>query len=86
LQTAGCGDECQGDLPENGDGDTIGVTSDGGSCPCASPVLIDVLGDGFRLTDFAGGVLFDLDANGRATKFAHRLKSRAFNESRTSFI
>ena len=65
IQTAGCGDECQGDLPENGDGDTIGVTSDGGQCPCASPVLIDVLGDGFRLTDFAGGVPFDLDANGR---------------------
>jgi hypothetical protein len=63
--TAGCGDECQGDLPENGDGDTIGVTSDGGQCPCASPILIDVSGDGFRLTDFAGGVLFDLDANGR---------------------
>ena len=28
-------------------------------------MLIDVNGDGFRLTDFAAGVLFDLDANGR---------------------
>lgn len=31
---------------------------------CTSPVLIDINGDGFRLTDAAGGVSFDLDANG----------------------
>lgn len=31
----------------------------------SSPVLVDVAGDGFRLTDFAGGVFFDLDADGR---------------------
>ncbi len=30
---------------------------------CYSPVLIDTEGDGFALTDAAGGVLFDLDGN-----------------------
>ena len=29
-----------------------------------SPVVIDVLGNGFNLTDFAGGVIFDLDRDG----------------------
>jgi len=34
-------------------------------CECLpSPVLIDVSGDGFRLTDGAGGVNFDLDVDG----------------------
>jgi hypothetical protein len=31
---------------------------------CTSPVLLDVNGDGFALTDAAGGVLFDLNGNG----------------------
>ena len=31
---------------------------------CASPVLIDVSGNGFMLTDAAGGVDFDMRANG----------------------
>jgi hypothetical protein len=60
----GCGEGCQGDVPEDHDGNPIGQQSDGGTCPCASPILIDTSGDGFALTDFAGGVLFDLDANG----------------------
>lgn len=34
------------------------------SCTCASPVLVDTNGDGFRLTDNAGGVPFDLTADG----------------------
>lgn len=37
-------------------------------CQCISPVLVDVLGDGFRLTDLAGGVRFDRDSNGRAER------------------
>jgi hypothetical protein len=31
---------------------------------CASPVLVDIEGDGFSLTDAAGGVAFDLDGDG----------------------
>jgi hypothetical protein len=34
-----------------------------------TPIVIDVLGNGFNLTDYAGGVNFDLDADG----FAHRI-------------
>lgn len=45
------------------------------TCTCyggvnKSPILIDVLGDGFRLTDAAGGVNFDLDSNGAAERLS----------------
>ena len=30
---------------------------------CASPILVDVLGDGFKLTDSAGGVDFDINGD-----------------------
>jgi hypothetical protein len=33
-------------------------------CQCISPIVIDTLGNGFSLTSAAGGVTFDLDANG----------------------
>jgi hypothetical protein len=33
---------------------------------CPSPILVDVAGDGFSLTDAAGGVNFDLNSNGVA--------------------
>jgi hypothetical protein len=39
------------------------VPTDGTEC-CGTPILIDVLGDGFSLTDAANGVRFDLDTNG----------------------
>ena len=41
---------------------------DGSSVPdnmgCTSPVLVDIEGDGLALTDFAGGVAFDLNGDG----------------------
>jgi hypothetical protein len=41
-------------------------------CRCApeSPVLVDVSGDGFALTDAAGGVSFDLNADGVAERLS----------------
>lgn len=42
-------------------------------CDCVnpnSPILIDVRGDGFHLTDGAGGVTFDLDGDGTGERLA----------------
>jgi hypothetical protein len=52
---------------EGGGGRDIDIccvpTPDGFEC-CGTPVLIDVNGNGFQLTNAAAGVNFDLDANG----------------------
>lgn len=53
------GDECQG-ISCNPD---FLLPPDEQSC-CTSPILIDVDGDGFNLTNAASGVAFDLNANG----------------------
>ena len=37
---------------------------------CPSPILVDIGGDGFSLTDAAGGVSFDLNRNGVAERLA----------------
>jgi hypothetical protein len=34
--------------------------------PCSSPILIDVAGDGFHLTDAAGGVSYDINGDGQS--------------------
>jgi hypothetical protein len=43
-------------------------------CECLNsdetPILIDVQGNGFNLTDVANGVNFDLDNHGRADRFS----------------
>ena len=44
-------------------------TADGWEC-CGTPVLIDVTGNGFKLTNAATGVNFDLDSNGTAERRA----------------
>jgi hypothetical protein len=46
----------------------VGSEWDDELCECISytPVLIDVNGDGFSLTDYVGGVNFDLNADGTA--------------------
>jgi hypothetical protein len=40
------------------------------TCSFATPIAIDVLGDGFDLTSGTGGVRFDLNADGRAMSIA----------------
>src|SRR5205085_8784388 len=50
-----------------------GSTWSGAWCECvcsASPILIDVAGNGFALTDAAGGVNFDLDGDGSAERLS----------------
>ena len=64
------GEGCDGDGVENGSGETISNQSDGGNNPCASPILVDVSGDGFSLTDFSDGVPFDLNNDGLVQRVA----------------
>lgn len=47
-----------------GGGETKSCDPSCNSC-CDSPILIDVLGNGFDLTDAAAGVNFDINSNGR---------------------
>lgn len=67
-----------------GGGGGCGLMFDGGgsnpcecdpdSPDCVSPVLIDVAGNGFRLTDVAGGIRFDLRAQGHPLQVAWTTK------------
>lgn len=61
------GQSCSSQVADNGGGGgglpCCVATADGVEC-CGTPVLIDVKGDGFKLTNAAAGVNFDLDTNG----------------------
>lgn len=50
----------------------VGSEWDDDLCKCVSytPVLVDVNGDGFSLTDYAGGLNFDLNADGTAEQLS----------------
>ena len=54
-------------------------------CKTPSPVLLDVRGDGFRLTDAAAGVNFDLDGNGTPERLRCR-RTAAVNDGGTPGI
>jgi hypothetical protein len=57
----------------NDDGCNVGANyypTAGGCCCQISPILIDVRGDGFQLTDGAGGVSFDITGTGRPIQLA----------------
>jgi hypothetical protein len=58
-----CGDGFDND----GDFD-IDVFDEG--CICPSPVIVDVLGNGFNLTDSVNGVAFDLNSDGSAERLS----------------
>lgn len=72
-----CDPECTGCLPVDictypNDGCPDGFyrpTRDLGCCLPGSPVLVDVSGNGFNLTDAEGGVVFDLFGNGAPRHF-----------------
>jgi len=74
------GTSCPVPTPEETPEPCAGPTFDGGgagSCECdpnhadcVSPILIDISGNGFDLTNAAGGVDFDIKANGSALRIA----------------
>lgn len=63
----GCGGEVGGTACTNFSCDAFGIEGDPNfDFCCPSPILIDIAGDGFSLTDAAGGVRFDLNNDGIA--------------------
>lgn len=57
------GPECNGVWRWCGWG-TTGCCADGGNCWPSSPIIVDVNGDGFELTNAANGVNFDINSDG----------------------
>jgi hypothetical protein len=69
--TTSCGIDvppsCEDTIDNDGDLD-IDVNDEG--CICPSPVVVDVLGNGFNLTDAVNGVAFDLNSDGSAERLS----------------
>jgi hypothetical protein len=57
------------------------ICEPGYTCYCSSPVLIDLDGQGIKLTDAANGVVFDIAGNGNPIRLAWTLAG-----SRTAFL
>jgi hypothetical protein len=67
-----CGSPPPGDPCLGGGAPDPGFTSGGGSgpAPVCSPVILDLSGNGFSLTDAAHGVLFDISGSGKPVQIA----------------
>lgn len=61
---------CEDGIDNDCDGDVDNLDSSCNPNQCASPVLVDVLGNGFALTNAAGGVDFDLNSDGTRDKLS----------------
>ena len=59
--------------PPSGGGNGCGVPTNGPNnygCPYISPVLLDINGDGFAMTDYYQGVPFDISGRGTTTQIS----------------
>lgn len=66
IAPGGGGENCNCDGLERENCQNAGYYYDEATCGCQphSPIVVDVAGDGFNLTNAAGGVLFDLTGDG----------------------
>jgi hypothetical protein len=57
-------DPCLNSVTVAGPSGDFGTTGGGGNAPDCSPIIVDLTGDGFVLTDAARGVMFDIASTG----------------------